>query len=87
MTDTTDTDHWRLGHEAARDLHDALLAVGIPESELTAVTARSDASGTVRVVVPPLSVGSTRLMLAALGPYLGPRFVGRRDAAPIRPAP
>lgn len=89
MTDTddgpTDTHDWRLAHEAARELHDALLAIGVPESELTAITARQDSHGIVRVAIPALTVASIRRTLTALGPALGPHFIGRRDASPIAP--
>lgn len=83
--DGADHDRWRHGHEAARELREAMMALGVPEHEVTTVTAREDARGVIRVTVPPLTVQSTLLMLAAWGPYLGPRWIGRRDGSPTAP--
>ncbi|NUP46149.1 MAG: hypothetical protein HOW97_02370 [Catenulispora sp.] len=80
-----DPPDWQRGHETARLLHDALLQVGVPETELTTLTARPDESGRPRVHVPRLSVESAERILAALAPYLGPAWIGHRDAAPIAP--
>jgi hypothetical protein len=85
-TDTrADDSRWRNAHEAARALHDALARLGVPETELNALTARPDIAGTPRVHVPGLTPASVHLILTGLAPYLGPEFIGRRDAAPIAP--
>jgi hypothetical protein len=78
-------DRWQRGHTAARLLHDALLQIGVPEAELTTLTARADEAGRPRVHIPRLDVASAELLLAALAPYLGPAWIGRRDVAPIAP--
>jgi len=80
-----DRPDWQRGHTAARVLHDALLELGIPETELTTLTARPDESGHPRVHVPRLSPASAELIVRALAPYLGPAWTGRPDAAPIAP--
>lgn len=74
---------WHDAHTAARDLHDALLALGIPETELVTMTARDDAAGRPAVHIPRLTPASARLLLTALGPALGPR----RTRPASRPAP
>ena len=80
-----DRPDWQRGHTAARELHDALLEIDIPETELTTLTARPDESGHPRIHVPRLSPQSAELILTALGPYLGPAWAERRDAAPTVP--
>lgn len=85
----TEDGGWRRPHATAYRLRTALLALGIPATELDALTARRDASDTDRVVIPPLTLASAELLLTALGPYLGPRgpqFVGHRDTAPTTPS-
>jgi hypothetical protein len=68
---------WRRAHEAARTLHDALALIGIPETELAPLTSRPDMAGRPRVHVPSLPPESTEKLLGALGPSLGPEFIGR----------
>lgn len=80
-----DPPDWQRGHTAARLLHDALLEIGIPETELTTLTARADESGHPRIHIPRLSPASAELLVTALAPYLGPAWVGRLDAAPTAP--
>lgn len=79
----------RRAHETARAVHDALLALGIPETVLGPLTARQDSVGGHRVLIPPLPIADAERLLIGLGPYLGPgvaAFVGRADAAPYAPA-
>jgi hypothetical protein len=78
----TDDGGWRRPHETAYRLRTALLALGIPPTELDALTARRDASDTDRIIIPPLTLAATDRLLTALGPYLGPQRPGTRDAAP-----
>lgn len=76
---------WRQAHEAARLLHDALAAIGVPETELQTLTARDNAMHGLRIVVPPLTPGSAELVVRALLPNLGPAFVGRVGLPPVPP--
>jgi hypothetical protein len=91
MADTTarteagTRDPWREAHETARALHDALLALGIPETVLGTLSARQTASGTHRIVVPPLPIADAERLLVSLGPALGPH--GPRPAHPVMPPP
>jgi hypothetical protein len=78
-------ERWNTAHETADRVRAALLAIGIPEAELDLLTARAGISARARVILPPLSLESAELLLRALGPALGPSFVGRRDAAPTPP--
>jgi hypothetical protein len=80
MTTTGDimSEPWRRAHETARTLHDALAALGIPETELGTLTARGGQDSHLRVHIPPLTVESAGLLLTALGPALGPGVVGYR---------
>jgi hypothetical protein len=64
---------WRRAHETAHTLRDMLLAIGIPVSELNALTARRDSAGTDRVVIPPLTLADTDRIINALGPSVGPQ--------------
>ncbi|MFI1091010.1 hypothetical protein [Streptomyces sp. NPDC020917] len=77
-------DPWREAHESARALHDALLALGIPDTVLTPLSARQDATGAHRVVVPPLPIADARRLLTALGPALGPQRVHLARPWPAR---
>lgn len=63
---------WHDAHATARALHDALLMLGIPETELVTMTARDDPAGQPAVHIPRLTPASARLLLTALGPALGP---------------
>lgn len=63
---------WQRAHDDAHALHDALRQIGIPETVLSPLTARQDASGVHRVVIPPLPLADAERLLAALGPSLGP---------------
>jgi hypothetical protein len=76
---------WRRAHEAARTLHDALAAVGIPETELQTLTARDTAAHGLRIVVPPITLDSADALVRALLPNLGPAFVGRVGRPPVPP--
>jgi hypothetical protein len=82
-------DPWRRAHETARALHDALRRLGVAETVLGPLTARQDASGVHRVVLPPLPTEAAELLLRALGPALGPPtpapLVGRPDALSTSP--
>jgi hypothetical protein len=71
-----DPNPWREAHTTARALHDTLLRLGISETVLSALTARQDATGVMRVVVPPLPLADANRLIAALGPHLS------RDRAP-----
>lgn len=75
---------WRRAHGTARSLHDALATLGVPETELGRLTARDGGDGRLRIAIPPLSPESVSLLLRALGPQLGPAFVGRRDDLPTQ---
>lgn len=66
MQERTRTPDWQHGHVVARRLHDALLAVGVPETELVTLTARADESGHLRVHMPRLTVAAADLVAAAL---------------------
>lgn len=83
-TPMSEPDPWRSAHTAARDLHDALLALGISETVLGPLTARQHPSGAMRVVVPPLPLVDVQRILTGLGPYLGPQRAVL--AAPTPPA-
>lgn len=64
---------WRQAHETAHALREALLQLGIAETELNTLTARSDTRGEPGVHVPHLSTRAAELLLTGLGPALGPR--------------
>lgn len=66
------SDAWRHAHETAHALRQALLQLGIPETELNTLTARSDTAGNPGVYVPHLSTSSAERLLAGIGPSLGP---------------
>jgi hypothetical protein len=76
---------WRQAHEAARTLHDALAAIGVPETELQTLTARDTATHGLRIAIPPLTLDSADLLVRALLPNLGPAFVGRVGLPPVPP--
>lgn len=80
----TDDGRWRRSHETAHTVRDMLLAIGIPVSELNALTARRDSSDTDRVVIPPLTLDSAERLISALGPAVGPQGA---HLARHRPAP
>lgn len=66
-------DPWREAHESARALHDALLAIGIPDTVLTPMCARQNGWGEHHVVIPPLPIPDAGRLLAGLGPSLRPQ--------------
>jgi hypothetical protein len=80
---TSTRDPWRKAHDTAHAIREALQQLGIPETVLTTLTARQDATGTHRVVIPPLPLADAERLLVALGPSLGPH--GAHLARP-RPA-
>ncbi|MBY8882817.1 hypothetical protein [Actinacidiphila acidipaludis] len=69
---TSAHDPWRDAHDTARAVREALQQLGIPETVLTPLTARQDATGAHRVVIPPLPLADAARLLTALGPALGP---------------
>lgn len=81
--DTPAADPWREAHETARALHNALLAIGIPETVLTALSARQNDVGVHRVVIPPLPIQDAERLLVSLGPALGPQSVHLARPRPV----
>ena len=85
MSETTaraepgDHDPWREAHDVARAVHEALRRLGIPDTVLIPLSARQDATGAHRVMIPPLPLADAVRLLAALGPSLGPNGAHRRS--------
>lgn len=82
-------EQWRRAHEAAQRLRTSLIMLDVPAAEVDKLTARDDATGRPRVLIPPLSPEAVELVLAALGPAIGPaspHLIGRRDGPPVLPA-
>lgn len=58
---------WRTPQKTARELRDALAALGIPRTELESVGARRDLADGDYVHIGALSIASAKLLLGALG--------------------
>lgn len=64
---------WRHAHDTAEALRGALRMLGLPESELTTLSLRADATGAPLVTLPPLRPESAETVLSGLGPSVGPQ--------------
>lgn len=83
------SDRWRRAHETAYRLRASLIAIGVTDAEVGALTARDDTAGHPRIIIPALTPEAAECIIASLGPAIGPDspyMVGRRDAAPLLPA-